>query len=957
MAKETRHVHINMTSNMGKTMQNANTSAEKLKGNVTGLSAVANKASGAFSRMGGALSRIGFNPAMLGIGGVVAAIGGLISKASSFEKAASGLQAITGATAQEMDQLKASALELGASTKFTANEVLQLQTEFSKLGFTVEEIQNVQAATLDLAAAAGVELGEAASVAGSTLRGFGLDTEETARVVDVMAKSFTTSALDMNKFTESMKLVAPIAKTTGSSIEESSAALAVLADRGISGSMAGTQLRRIMSDLALKTGKDFQTSLEMTAEKLANAETKAEKLAIAKELVGDRAKGSLIALAENNEQLEFLTRSYENADGAAKQMADTQLDNLAGSFTLLKSAFDGFMLSIDDGTGIFSTLARGIVDATTALLNFLTPLNKQSEAMEDQRVALFGYQAELDQLDSVLNNTASSEDEVADATFRRKEMIEDLKDQYPDYFGNLDSEKAKTEDIKNALLQVNEQMIKRIAIQQMQEEIDEVMADAAEQSIDQVDRLAEAQDRANEGRALFAELGMQIDATDPEGALIEMNEAYEDMIKNNREAFSFSQVQDMRNAIRNLNKDVIQLDDANKDLNETRKIGDELEKEMQRRAELLGIDLSPEEVASTTTTTEEESTDGLSPEEKDRIKKKNDQEAALRDKFLQKINKLEKDHEAKTAEDKLKLKRDAHLAELDKLKMDDTAKGELRAKIEKIYDEKIQEERDARIDAFNEKLAGKEANEKMLQLEKQKSDFELELEQLELDETAKAEAKLRIDAWYKSEKDKIDAATKEAEDKKTADDAARIEQERRMRVQMQMDVFDNAARLFGEETALGKAMLVAKQILLAKELVMEAKSSILKAKLKAAEAGAEVSKGTAKAAATLNPFVIAGWAITAAGIISTIATAFKASKDAASAAASGGGGSVSTGGGAPTPQAPAFNVIGQTSAGDNMIADTINQANANPMRAYVVEGDISSSQELGRKANAMASVG
>ena len=136
---------------------------------------------------------------------------------------------------------------------------------------------------------------------------------------------------------------------------------------------------------------------------------------------------------------------------------------------------------------------------------------------------------------------------------------------------------------------------------------------------------------------------------------------------------------------------------------------------------------------------------------------------------------------------------------------------------------------------------------------------------------------------------------------------------------------------------------------------MEAKSSILKAQMKAAEASGEVAKGTAKAASTLNPFVIAGWAITAAGIVSTIASAFKASKDAASAAGAGGGGSIA--GGQATPQAPAFNVIGQTSSGDNMIADSILSANNKPIRAFVVEGDVSSSQELGRKTNAVASIG
>ena len=75
------------------------------------------------------------------------------------------------------------------------------------------------------------------------------------------------------------------------------------------------------------------------------------------------------------------------------------------------------------------------------------------------------------------------------------------------------------------------------------------------------------------------------------------------------------------------------------------------------------------------------------------------------------------------------------------------------------------------------------------------------------------------------------------------------------------------ARIAGEDTKLGKAMLVAKQLLLAKELFMEAKNAILKAKIKVTESTGEVTKGFAKANATLNPAVIAGYAVSAAGII------------------------------------------------------------------------------------------
>ena len=372
MAKQTRVVDVRVTSNVGSSMKQGTTQAKGMSGALKGVQGAAMAATGGIRAMTAALMSSGVGAVVVAIGALVGGIRGLINKSRDFDKAFSNLAAVTGKTKDEIASLKENAKELGATTAFTATQVLELSTEFAKLGFSTTEILNASQATLDLAAAAEVDLAEAATVAGSTLRGFGLDSEETQRIVDVMAKSFTSSALDMDKFKESMKLVAPIAKTTKVSIEESAAALSILADRGVSGSMAGTQLRRIMSDLAQKTGKDFATSLEITADKLDKAKSTAEKLAIAKELVGDRAKGSLIALAENREELERLKVAYDNAGGAAEEMAEKKLDNLEGSLTKLSSAWDGFMLGLEDGSGVIGKLAKGAVDILTDSVTDLT---------------------------------------------------------------------------------------------------------------------------------------------------------------------------------------------------------------------------------------------------------------------------------------------------------------------------------------------------------------------------------------------------------------------------------------------------------------------------------------------------------------------------------------------------------------------------------------------------------
>ena len=348
MSTEKRYIDINVRSNASKVSKKANkdvkgmgnsaktagavgsTAMTGFGASLKGVAASAAAATGGIKAMTMSLISSGVGAIVVVMGTLVASLMAITNRSKEFAVAQSNLKAVLQGSNEEMNALSKNAKDLGASTMFTATQVTGMQLELGKLGFSTVEILDATAGALDLAASSGADLAESAEVAAGTLNGFGLDASETNRVVDVMAKSFTSSALDMNKFRESMKLVAPIAKAVDSSIEEASAALSILADRGVAGSMAGTQLRRVMSDLAVKTGKSFQESLKMTAEQLENATSNSDKLAIAKKLVGDRAKGSLIALAENRLELEKLTGVYENAEGAAANMAGIRMDNLTG---------------------------------------------------------------------------------------------------------------------------------------------------------------------------------------------------------------------------------------------------------------------------------------------------------------------------------------------------------------------------------------------------------------------------------------------------------------------------------------------------------------------------------------------------------------------------------------------------------------------------------------------------
>ena len=196
----------------------------------------------------------------------------------------------------------------------------------------------VTGATLALAQATGSDLATSAEVAGSTLRAFGLSADETSRVTDVMAKSFSTSALDMGTFADSMKYVAPVAKAAGLSVEETTAMLASLSNAGIKGSQAGTSLRRIISELGA-TGGDVAGSIKKLAGEGLN-------LADAKDEVGRSAQSALLVLANSTDQTAKLTTEFQNAKGAAQGMADIMDDTAEGAMKRMQSALEGAQIEI-----------------------------------------------------------------------------------------------------------------------------------------------------------------------------------------------------------------------------------------------------------------------------------------------------------------------------------------------------------------------------------------------------------------------------------------------------------------------------------------------------------------------------------------------------------------------------------------------------------------------------------
>lgn len=308
-----------------------------------------------------------------------------INTIKDFEQQIAIVGAVSGASKQELELLAKSARDLGKSSLFTATEVAQLQEELAKLGFTTQEIIESSGGILDLATAFKLDLAEAAETTASTLNAFGLEAEDTRMVVDVMADSFSSSALNLTRFQEAIKLVAPAAKQTGRTLQETTALLSLLADNGISGSIAGTQLNRVFIELN-KKGLSLERAMELVA-------TSTDKLGTATELVGDRGAKALSIFADQSTALEKLREDYADVAGEAEQLALKTGDTLEGSLKRAKSAWDELILSFSGSKGVL----RDTVDAFTGFITELT----ESSAIIDFGESLGLYDDQFVIIDAV----------------------------------------------------------------------------------------------------------------------------------------------------------------------------------------------------------------------------------------------------------------------------------------------------------------------------------------------------------------------------------------------------------------------------------------------------------------------------------------------------------------------------------------------------------------------------
>lgn len=313
---------------------------------------------------------------------------------TSFEAAMSQVEAISGATAEQLEQLTAKAKELGSTTKFTATEAARAMNYMAMAGWDAEQMLSGIDGVLSLAAASGEDLGVTADIVTDALTAFKLKAEDVGHFSDVLAAASANANTNVSMLGESFKYVAPLAGTMGYTIEETAEMLGIMANSGIKASTAGTSARTMLTNLASGVTITAAAFGEMEI-RAANADgsmkqlnpllaelrsafaqmTDEERTMNAEIIAGDRALSGFLALMNAGEEdINKLRGAIENCDGAAASMAETMQENLAGQVTIFQSALEGLGISVYDKFG-------GALRDTVAI--FTDCISDMTDSVED----------------------------------------------------------------------------------------------------------------------------------------------------------------------------------------------------------------------------------------------------------------------------------------------------------------------------------------------------------------------------------------------------------------------------------------------------------------------------------------------------------------------------------------------------------------------------------------------
>lgn len=358
---------ISMGSIVAKLQLNIDNFTANMKNAEQQIKAVEDKFSG-YDAIGGRITDLGTKITLGLTAPIAGAIGAATNLAATFEEKLSKVQAISGATGDQMTALKDKAMEMGAKTKFSAGESADAMTYMAMAGWDTQAMLEGISGIMDLAAADGLDLATTSDIVTDALTAFGLQASDSARFADVLASASSNANTNVSMLGESFKYVAPVAGSLGYSAEDTAVALGLMANAGIKGSQSGTAMRAALSRL-IKPTDDVADAMEKYGLSMTNADgtmkplsqlmnemrtnlgglSEAEQAQAAATLFGQEAMSGMLAIINTSDgDFEKLNNAIYNSEGVAQSMAETMQNNLKGSIEQLMGGLETLGIQIGD---------------------------------------------------------------------------------------------------------------------------------------------------------------------------------------------------------------------------------------------------------------------------------------------------------------------------------------------------------------------------------------------------------------------------------------------------------------------------------------------------------------------------------------------------------------------------------------------------------------------------------
>lgn len=302
----------------------------------------------------------------------------------------SEVQALSGATGSDLALLQNTAREYGATTVFSATEAAEALKYMSLAGWDAQQSSSALGGVLNLAAASGMELGQASDMVTDYLSAFGMQAQDSAYFADMLAYAQANSNTSAAQLGEAYRNSAANLNAAGQDAETVTSMLEAMANQGYKGSEAGTALTAVMRDItnnmedgAIKIGEtsvavsDAQgnfrdlTDILLDVEKATNGMGEADRAAaLGATFTADSTKGLNLMLNEGVENIARYEEALRGSTGAAEDMADTMNDNLNGDMANMNSAFEEMELQTFEA--MEEPMREGVQYLTNTIIPILT---------------------------------------------------------------------------------------------------------------------------------------------------------------------------------------------------------------------------------------------------------------------------------------------------------------------------------------------------------------------------------------------------------------------------------------------------------------------------------------------------------------------------------------------------------------------------------------------------------